>query len=109
MAQSFDQLRKKEEARIKRQALRALRKARAAAERAGIALSEWEGEFLGSVEERVGIYGRAYADPEKAPAHGLAALSRLQGVKLKEIAAKASGKPPRRGFKSRKTGRSDRV
>jgi hypothetical protein len=66
-------------------------------------LSEWEGEFLGSLEDRVKTYGRAFADPEKGSPG--ATFSALQGVKLKEIAAKASGKPkerfprrPRRGF-----------
>ena len=87
-------------AQAKRAALNALKRARRAAEQAVVALSEWEGEFLGSVAERVASYGRAFADPEKgAPG---AALSSRQGVKLKEIVAKASGKPraqpKRRGF-----------
>jgi hypothetical protein len=78
-------------AQAKRAALNALKRARRAAEKAGVALSEWEGEFLGSVSERVSTYGRAFADPEKgAPG---AALSARQGVKLKEIVAKAAGKP----------------
>ncbi|HEY1750944.1 MAG TPA: hypothetical protein VGG29_06755 [Caulobacteraceae bacterium] len=86
-------------AQAKRAALNALRRARRAAERAGVALSDWEGEFLGSVAERVTSYGRAFADPEKgAPG---AALSMRQGVKLKEIAAKAKGKP--RGNLKRRT------
>jgi hypothetical protein len=84
----------------KRAALNALRRARRAADRAGVELSEWEGEFLGSVAERVKTYGRAFADPEKgAPG---AALSAMQGVKLKEIAGKAAGKP-RKGFRRRAT------
>jgi hypothetical protein len=71
----------------KRAALSALKKARRAAERAGVKLSEWEGEFLGSVEQRVKSYGRAFGDPEKgAPG---ASLSALQTVKLKEISSKA--------------------
>jgi hypothetical protein len=74
----------------KRAALNALRRAKRAAERAGVALSDWEGEFLGSVEQRVTAFGRAFADPEKgAPGQ---ALSALQAVKLKEISAKAQGK-----------------
>ena len=78
-------------AQASRAALNALKRARRAAEKAGVELSEWEGEFLGSVAERVTTYGRAFADPEKgAPG---SALSARQGVKLKEIAAKASGKP----------------
>ena len=75
----------------KRAALSALRRARRAADKAGVELSGWEGEFLGSVSERVSTYGRAFGDPEKgAPG---AALSARQGVKLKEIVAKATGKP----------------
>ena len=46
-------------------ALAALKKARRAAERAGVKLSDWEDEFLGSVTERVKTYGKAFADPEK--------------------------------------------
>lgn len=83
----------KEKARAKRAALKALRRAKAAADKSGVALSDWEGEFLGSVEERVETYGRAFADPEKSASNEISALSRLQGVKLKEIAAKANGKP----------------
>ena len=79
-----------------RAALRALRRARLAAAKAGVSLSDWEGEFLGSVEGRVKTYGRAFGDPEKGgPGQ---ALSVMQGVKLKEIAAKAEGKETRRRF-----------
>lgn len=89
----------------KRAALNALKRARRAAEKSGVELSEWEGEFLTSVEQRVETYGRAFADPEKG-ARGQA-LSGNQVIKLKEIAAKAKGdkrgaekggrKPMRRG------------
>ena len=76
-------------AQAKRAALNALKRARRLAERAGVKLSDWEGEFLGSVEDRVKTFGRAFGDPEKgAPGE---ALSALQAVKLKEIAAKAKG------------------
>ena len=87
----------------RRQALNALRKAQRIAMRAGVKLSDWEGEFLGSVEQRVKTYGRAFGDPEKGgPGQ---ALSMLQAVKLKEIVSKAKGKDkaksrrfgPRRG------------
>lgn len=84
-------------AAAKRAALNALKRARRAAEAAGVPLSEWEGEFLGSVEGRVATYGRAFGDPEKGPAG--AALSTLQGVKLKDIVAKAKGKPRKEGLK----------
>jgi hypothetical protein len=90
-------------AQAQRQALNALRKARRIAAKGGVELSEWEGEFLGSVEERVKTYGRAFGDPEKgAPGQ---ALSMMQSVKLKEITGKAKGekkpmarKPFRKAF-----------
>jgi hypothetical protein len=86
-------------AQAKRSALNALRRAKRAADRSGVELSEWEGEFLGSVADRVTTYGRAFGDPEKgAPGE---ALSVRQGVKLKEIAAKAAGKP-RKGLRQRR-------
>ena len=82
-------------AQAKRAALNALRRARRMAERAGVKLSDWEGEFLESVGERVKTYGRAFGDPEKgSPGE---ALSTLQAVKLKEIAVKAKGE--RKGMK----------
>lgn len=81
----------------KRAALNALKRARRAAEKSGVALSEWEGEFLSSVAQRVETYGRAFADPEKG-ARGQA-LSGNQTIKLKEIVRKAKGdkKPMKRG------------
>ena len=90
-------------AQAKRAALNALKRARRAADRAGVKLSDWEGEFLGSVEQRVATYGRAFADPEKGTPG--APLSMRQGVKLKEIANKAKGRAStlkRSGFKPRK-------
>ncbi len=71
--------------------MNALRRARRAVARTGVDLSDWEGEFLGSVEARVKTYGRAFADPEKGAAG--AALSLMQAVKLGEISAKAKGRP----------------
>jgi hypothetical protein len=74
----------------KRAALNALKRARRAAALSGVKLSDWEGEFLGSVEGRVEKYGRAFGDPEKgAPG---TSLSMRQTVKLKEIAGKAKGR-----------------
>jgi hypothetical protein len=84
-------------AQAKRAALNALKRARRAADKAGIELSDWEGEFLGSVTERIQTYGRAFGDPEKGgPGQ---ALSVNQAIKLKEIALKARGEktPMRRG------------
>ncbi len=84
-------------AQAKRAALNALKRARRMADRAGVKLSEWEGEFLGSVEDRVKTYGRAFGDPEKGGAGE--ALSLMQAVKLKEITGKAKGEktPMKRG------------
>ena len=79
-----------ERARAKRAALRALKRAKEAAETEKVELSSWEGEFLGSVETRVDRYGRAFRDPEKGGPG--AALSMLQTQKLKEIAGKAKGR-----------------
>jgi hypothetical protein len=84
----------------KRAALNALKRARRAADKACVSLSEWEGEFIDSVSERVKTHGRAFADPEKgAPGQ---ALSAMQGRKLKEITAKANGEEPKRRW-GRKT------
>ena len=80
--------------------MNARKRARREADRRGVELSDWEGEFLGSVEDRVKTYGRAFGDPEQGAAGQ--ALSALQHVKLKELAAKAKGeKKPmaRRGFR----------
>ena len=77
----------------KRSALNALKRARRSAEKAGVSLSEWEGDFLDSVGERIETHGRAFADPEKgAPGQ---AFSTMQGRKLKEITAKANGEETR--------------
>jgi hypothetical protein len=82
--------REAENARAKRAALKALGRARKAAEIAEVKLSDWEGEFLGSVETRVERYGRAFRDLEKGVPG--AALSMRQTQKLKEIARKAKPK-----------------
>jgi hypothetical protein len=79
--------------KAKRAALAALRRARRRAEASGVPLSEWEGEFLGSVEGRLETFGKAFRDKEKGQAGD--ALSILQSVKLREIAAKAKGKEPK--------------
>jgi len=82
--------READRARAKRAALRALKKAKQAAGESQVKLSDWEGEFLGSVEGRVERYGRAFRDPEKGGPS--AVLSMLQTQKLKEIVGKAKGK-----------------
>jgi hypothetical protein len=82
---------------VKRATLNALKRAKRAADKAGVELSAWEDEFLGSVGERIKTYGRAFGDPDKgAPGQ---ALSMMQAVKLKEITAKAKGE--QRAFRGR--------
>lgn len=61
--------------------------------------SQWEGEFLSEVGQRLEKYGSAFHDLSKGRKED--ALSALQTVKLKEIAAKARGKP-RKGLKTKK-------
>jgi len=84
----------------RRKALNALKRAKRAADKAGIALSEWEDEFIEGVSDRIKTYGRAFGDPEKgAPGQ---ALSSMQGRKLKEITAKANGEEPKRRWGRKK-------
>lgn len=93
---TLEQLREAERKAARRKALRDLRKAEKFAAETGVELSAWEGEFLGSVAERVQTYGRAFGDPEKgAPGESLSALQRR---KLNEITAKAKGETPARRF-----------
>lgn len=61
--------------------------------------SSWENEFLTEVDQRLEKYGSAFADLSKGRKDE--ALSTLQTVKLKEIAAKARGKK-RKGLTTKK-------
>ncbi|MCW5724926.1 MAG: hypothetical protein KIS81_08200 [Maricaulaceae bacterium] len=72
-----------------RRALRKLERIRARAAR-GEALSDWEAEFLASVEQRLNAYGSAFNDPEKGALSE--PLSARQGVKMREIGKKTDGK-----------------
>ncbi len=105
--------RKIDEKKTKR-ALRRLERARKAAEEAGSPdreLSEWEGEFLGSLEERLETFGSAFSDPDKGNTEE--ALSVRQALKLKEIEKKAKGKARKpmsrgKGFRSKTPQRASR-
>ncbi|MEO1039131.1 MAG: hypothetical protein AAFX09_06255 [Pseudomonadota bacterium] len=102
--------------RKKRRVLSRLKRAKAAAEKAiaeaedsdaaeaaRAMLSDWENEFLASLEDRLDTYGSAFADPEKGDLDE--PLSRLQRAKLKEIENKAKGKAPKRSsFRSKGSG-----
>ena len=61
--------------------------------------SQWESEFLTEVDQRLEKYGSAFHDLSKGRKED--ALSSLQTVKLKEIAAKARGKK-RKGMTTKK-------
>jgi hypothetical protein len=61
--------------------------------------SQWENEFLTEVDKRLEKFGSAFADLSKGRKDE--ALSTLQTVKLKEIAAKARGKK-RKGLSTKK-------
>lgn len=97
-----------------RKALRRLERAKRAAEQAGtpdVSLSEWEDEFLGSLEERLETYGSAFNDPGKGDTEE--ALSARQALKLREIEKKAAGKARKpmsqgTGFKRKTPGPSPR-
>ena len=54
------------------------------------ALSDWEDEFIDSLETRLEKFGSAFADPEKGDA--AEALSYRQAAKLREVEKKAKGK-----------------
>jgi len=88
-----------------RKALRKLRAAKARAEAGtGPELSDWEEDFLNSLEGRLEQYGSAFNDPEKGDREE--PLSMLQAMKVKEIDKKTRGKGPRgfsqgRGFSRR--------
>jgi len=79
---------------------RAIAKAEAddpdAAREAQAELTDWESEFMNSVEQRLSTYGSAFADPTLG--EDGEALSVRQIAKLKEIEKKAKGKGPK-GFK----------
>jgi hypothetical protein len=61
--------------------------------------SQWESEFLTEVDKRLEKYGSAFHNLSKGRKED--ALSLLQTVKLKEIAAKARGKK-RKGLTTKK-------
>ena len=76
-----------------RKALRRLARAKRAAKQVDgddPQLSEWEDEFLGSLEERLEKFGSAFNDPDKGNLDD--ALSGRQSMKLREIEKKARGK-----------------
>jgi hypothetical protein len=70
-------------------ALRIIRRVQKQAAAENRDLSDWEKDFLASVEERLERFGSAFADPDKGALCG--PLSLRQGLKLKQIGKKAYG------------------
>jgi hypothetical protein len=71
---------------LTKQALAALKRAAAKAAATPEGLSEWEAEFLTSLDERLTKYGSAFADPDKGQLS--APLSLRQGLKVRQISKK---------------------
>jgi hypothetical protein len=71
---------------LTRRALAAVARAAKKAADSPEGLTEWEGEFLESVETRLKTYGSAFADPDKGQLSS--PLSLRQGLKLRQISRK---------------------
>jgi hypothetical protein len=54
--------------------------------------TDWEQEFLDTLEERLDRYGSAFSDPDKGQLS--APLSLRQGLKLRQLSRKATPPPP---------------
>jgi hypothetical protein len=75
---------------LTKRALAALKRAADKAKASPEGLSDWEEEFLGSVEERLNTYGSAFVDPDKGAMN--APLSLRQGLKVRQIGKKGEDK-----------------
>lgn len=87
---------------LTKRALSALKRAADKAELSKEGLTDWEAEFLGSVEERLTKFGSAFADPDKGQLS--APLSLRQGLKVRQISKKGEvegTKKPRAGLKAK--------
>ncbi len=87
---------------LTKRALSALKRAADKAKLSEEGLTEWEAEFLGSVEERLTKFGSAFADPDKGQLS--APLSMRQGLKVRQISKKGeteADQKPRTGFKAK--------
>ena len=87
---------------LTKRALLALKRAADKAKLSKEGLTEWEAEFLCSIEERLTNFGSAFADPDKGQLS--APLSLRQGLKVRQIGKKGEAvgeKKPRAGFKTK--------
>ncbi len=82
---------------LTRQAINWLKRARARAEGSGEGVTEWEDEFLASVEERLERFGSAFTDPDKGQLS--APLSLRQGLKVRQIGKRGAKPRARPGAK----------
>jgi hypothetical protein len=71
---------------LTRRAVSWVRRARSRADSTPEGLSEWENGFLDSLEERLGTFGSAFADPDKGQLSS--PLSLRQGLKVRQISRK---------------------
>lgn len=79
---------------LTKQALNALRRAAKKAKASEAGLSDWEAEFLSSVEERLNTFGSAFSDPDKGQTS--APLSLRQGLKVRQISKKGEKAAPQK-------------
>lgn len=87
---------------LTKRALSALKRAADKAKLSKEGLTDWEAEFLGSVEERLVKFGSAFADPDKGQLS--APLSLRQGLKVRQISKKGEvegGKKAHAGFRAK--------
>ena len=80
---------------LTRQAINWLKRARARAEGSGEGVTEWEDDFLASVEERLERFGSAFTDPDKGQLS--APLSLRQGLKVRQIGKRGAKPGAKRG------------
>jgi hypothetical protein len=78
---------------LTKRALSALARAAQKAQATPEGLSDWEAEFLASVQERLTTYGSAFADPDKGQLS--APLSLRQGLKVRQIGKKGDAPKPK--------------
>ena len=80
---------------LTKQALAALKRAATKAAATPEGLSDWEAEFLTSLDERLTKYGSAFTDPDKGQLS--APLSLRQGLKVRQISKKGEVKVAKMG------------
>jgi hypothetical protein len=77
---------------LTKRAIAALKRAADKANQTAEGLSDWEAEFLTSLDTRLNTYGSAFSDPDKGQLS--APLSLRQGLKVRQIAKKGARATP---------------